>query len=138
MLYLSRYLIEYKNEYYALLRGVTEAGAWEPWVLHMLDAIEKTALWTTGRILAIRELFDRTRKKAKRELPRNIYSKELIELIFIQPYCKAQFIVDAGLAERRTAMKYLKSLEEIEVLQGLRVGRERLFIHPALVEILTQ
>src|ERR1035438_245076 len=36
LLYLSRYIIETKNEYYRLLRAVTEESAWEEWVLYIL------------------------------------------------------------------------------------------------------
>jgi Fic family protein len=71
VLYLSRYIIQNKADYYRLLRGVTEAG-----------------------------------------------EKELIELIFRQPYCKIQFVVDAGIAKRQTASEYLQQLEGVGVLTG--------------------
>lgn len=33
--------------------------------------------------------------------PPNVYSRELVELIFVQPYCKIEFMVDAGIANGR-------------------------------------
>jgi Fic family protein len=66
-----------------------------------------------------------------------VYSKELIEMIFRQPYCKIQFVVDAGIAKRQTASEYLQQLEGIGVLTGERRGREIIYKHPALVEVLT-
>lgn len=63
--------------------------------------------------------------------------KELIELIFRQPYCKIQFVVDAGIAKRQTASEYLQQLEGIGVLTGERRGREIIYKHPAWVEVLT-
>lgn len=105
--------------------------------MYNLSAVEETAKWTTSRIIAIRDLFDRTCERCKEELPRNVYSKELIELIFRQPYCKISFVVDAGMAERKTASRYLQELESIGVLQGVKKGREVIYKHPALLEVLT-
>lgn len=136
VLYLSRYIIQNKADYYRVLRGVTEAGEWELWLLYMLRGIEETANWTTNRIQAIRDLFDVTVERCRRDLPK-VYSKELIELIFRQPYCKIQFVVDAGIAKRQTASEYLQQLEGIGVLTGERRGREIIYKHPALVEVLT-
>ena len=118
VLYLSHFIIEHKKEYYVLLRDVTEKQEWEPWVLFMLSAVEQTSIRTYKRIIAIRQLLEETTTVCRLSLPRQIYSKELIELIFIQPYCKIQFVVEAGIAQRQTAASYLKALEEIGVLKS--------------------
>ena len=135
VLYISRFIIQNKPDYYRLLREVTECDDWEPWLLYMLRGVEETALWTTGRIQAIRELFDLTMDRCRTESPK-IYSKELIELIFRQPYCKISFIVDAGIAKRKTASEYLQELERIGVMVGEKHGRETIYKHPALLEVL--
>ena len=137
VLYLSRHLIQHKAEYYRLLRGVTERGEWEAWLLFLLTGVEETATWTTGRILAIRDLFDETLALCRAKLPSKVYSKELVELIFAQPYSKIQFLVDAGLAQRQTASEYLQALEQLGILKGEKRGREVLYRHPALVKVLT-
>lgn len=136
VLYLSRYLIQRKPEYYRRLREVTEGGEWEAWVLFLLRGLEETALWTIGRIWAIRDLMQATVERARAEAPK-IYSKELIELIFRLPYCRISFLVEAGLAQRKTASEYLQELERIGILVSERRGREVLYKHPALVEVLT-
>jgi Fic family protein len=135
VLYLSRYIIQNKSEYYRLLRRVTEQHDWESWLLFMLTAVEQTARWTTNRIQAIRLLLDSTAARCQAEIP-NIYSKELIELIFYQPYCKIGFLVQADLAERKTASQYLRELERIGILTGEKRGREIIYKHSALLEIL--
>ncbi|HWX20067.1 MAG TPA: Fic family protein [Candidatus Binatia bacterium] len=137
VLYLSRHLIQHKADYYRLLRGVTEDRAWEKWVLFMLTAVEATATWTTGRILAIRDLFEQTLARCRAGLPGKVYSKELVELIFTEPYCKIQFLVQAGLAERKTASQYLQELEKLGILKADRQGREIIYQHPALLKALT-
>jgi len=136
VLYLSRYIIQHKSDYYRLFRAVTDSGDWESWLLYMLRGVEETALWTFHRIHAIQDLLDHTIARCRAELPK-IYSRELIDLIFRQPYCKISFVVDAGLAERKTASTYLQSLERIGILVSERVGREVIYKHPALLEVLT-
>ena len=75
---------------------------------------------------------------AKSKLPARVYSKELIELIFRQPYTKGQFVVDARLAERQTAAEYLKELEKIRVLKSHNFGKENLFLNVKLYELLSK
>jgi Fic family protein len=136
VLYLSRYVIRNKQEYYRRLAGVTEDADWEGWLLYILAAVEDTAQWTTGRIFAIRELFEATTERCRRELPARVYSKELVELVFTQPYVRIQSVIDAGIAQRDTASNYLRELEGIGVLQREKRGREVLYRNPALLEAL--
>jgi Fic family protein len=67
-----------------------------------------------------------------------VYSKELVELVFTQPYCKIQFLVESGIAKRQTASEYLRELEKIGVLIAEKQGREVLYKHPALVAVLAE
>lgn len=136
VLYLSRYVIRNKMDYYRLLLGVTRESAWEGWVLYMLEGVRETALWTTDKINAIRELMTHTTDYVRTRVPK-IYSRELVELVFVQPYCRIQNIVDAGLGHRQTASVYLKTLVNIGVLNEEKVGREKLFIHPKYMQLLT-
>jgi Fic family protein len=138
VLYLSRYIIQNKQEYYRRLRAVTEQRDWEGWLLFMLTAVEETARWTTGRVLAIRALLDATLVRCRKELPAHVYSRELVELVFVQPYVKVRFLVDAGIARRQTASVYLHALEKMGILMGERSGREIIYKHPALLQVLSE
>jgi Fic family protein len=122
-------------DYYAHLNDVTRNHRWEDWVIYFLNGIEETAHWTLTRIHAVRELMDETAGKVQREAPK-IYSRELVELIFIQPYCRIANVVDAGIAERQTASVYLKKLAALGILRAEKSGREVLFLHPALLRLL--
>ncbi|HHW63638.1 MAG TPA: Fic family protein [Rhodocyclaceae bacterium] len=135
VLYLSKAIIEAKQDYYRLLLNVSRDAAWEPWILFMLGAVRSTARWTTSRIKAIRALIDETAERMKRDAP-GIYSRELTELIFVQPYCRIANVVDAGIAQRQTASVYLKQLVDIGLLQEVKSGREKLFINPGLLRTL--
>ncbi|HUW36125.1 MAG TPA: Fic family protein [Rhodocyclaceae bacterium] len=135
VLYLSKAIIEAKQDYYRLLLAVSTEQAWEPWILFMLDAVRRTAHWTTSRIKAIRILIDETAARMRQEAS-GIYSRELAELIFVQPYCRITNVVDAGIAQRQTASVYLKQLADIGLLKEVKVGREKLFINPSLLQAL--
>lgn len=135
VLYLSRYIIRNKADYYRRLLEVTSEGAWEPWILYMLNGVEEIAGWTNQKISAIRELIDHTADYAGQRLPK-IYSRELIDLIFVQPYCRIQNVVRAGIAKRQTASEYLKELVAIGVLREIQAGREKLFLHPKFLDLL--
>jgi Fic family protein len=136
VLYLSRYVIRNKADYYRLLLDVTREGSWEKWILYVLTGVRDTAAWTAGKIEAVRKLMTDTTEHVRVRAAK-VYSRELVELIFVQPYCRIQNIVDAGLGHRQTASTYLKALTEIGVLKEVKVGREKLFIHPKFVALLT-
>lgn len=135
ILYLSRYIIQNKAGYYNGLLGVTKAGDWQTWLAYMLDAIKETSEWTTAKILAIKELHTHTAQIIK-DKAGQIYSHELVDVIFEQPYCRITNLVDKDIAKRQTASNYLTKLVEIGVLQEVRAGREKLFINPALMSLL--
>jgi len=137
ILYLSRYIINHKMDYYRLLLDVTREQAWEPWLIYMLRGVEDTALWTTAKISAIRELSKLTVQHVKQNAPK-IYTRELVDLIFDLPYCRIQNVVDKNIAGRQAASRYLKQLVEIGVLREVTLGREKLFIHPKLMQLLTR
>ncbi|ODS98667.1 MAG: addiction module protein [Lautropia sp. SCN 69-89] len=137
VLYLSRHIIDHKSAYYEGLRRVTEEGAWADWVLYMLDAVEQTSLRTRQQITEILKLMEAVRERVQREAP-GVYSKDLIEQIFRQPYCKIQFLERAGMGTRQTCAKYLRELERLGVLHGQKMGREVYFINRALFELLTR
>ncbi|HFC6107844.1 TPA: protein adenylyltransferase Fic [Neisseria meningitidis] len=135
ILYLSRYIIENRADYYRLLLGVTERQDWESWIIYILDGVADTADWTVAKIDAIRRLFEQTRQHIRTHA-QGIYTHELVNLLFEQPYTRIANLEAAGIAKRQTASKYLKELSDIGVLQEIVIGRDKLFIHPRLMELL--
>jgi len=137
ILYVSSYIISHKSEYYKLLNRTNQEDEWEDWIMFMLKAIEITAKETIAKIEKIKALFDNVVIKVQTDAAK-VYRKELIELLFEQPYAKIEFVVDKLNVERKAASRYLKELEKIGVLYSQKVGRENLYINKALIEILKQ
>ena len=104
----------------------------------MLDAVEQTALFTRQKIVEIRGLMDETLRVAKEKLPPRVYSMELIELLFRQPYTKVQFVVDAGIAKRQAAAEYLRELEKIGIVKSQKIGKEVLYLNVELYDLLSR
>lgn len=138
ILYLSRYMVQHKHDYYRLLLEVTTQQHWQEWIIFMLKAVQSTAIWTTHKIAAVRQLMEQTTDYARKKLPPNIYSYELMQVIFEQPYCRIQNLVERDIARRQTASTYLKHLADIGILYEKRAGKEKLFVHPKLIQLLTQ
>ena len=136
VLYLSRYIMETRAQYYRYLAAVTTDEAWEDWILYILGAVHVTSLWTTSKIKAIRDLIELTAETMRQQTPK-IYSRELAELIFVHPYCRIADVVAARIALRQSASSYLKSLARIGILSEVQVGREKLFINPSLLKVLS-
>jgi Fic family protein len=136
ILYLSRYIIANKSDYYKLLLEVTSENAWEPWIIFMLNAVKETSQWTTNKINAISQLSEHTAQHVKSAATR-IYTRELVDVIFEQPYCRITNLIDKGVAQRQAASSYLKELVRIKVLTEIQVGREKIFIHPKLMKLLS-
>ncbi len=136
VLYLSRHIIRNKALYYRHLLEVTTRQDWEAWILFILEAVRTTAEWTTAKIRAIRELLDDTGAAIRQRRPK-IYSRELAELIFVNPYCRIGDVVKADIAKRQTAAVYLKALAAEGILEEMKAGRENLYINPPLLTLLT-
>ena len=135
VLYLSRHILRNRAEYYSGLQSITEAGAWEPWLLYMLGGVTEMARWTMNKIVAVRDLLDETTERMRRGAGQ-IYSRELAELVFVRPYCRISHVVEAGLAKCQTARTYLKELTAIGILREHRMGREKIFLNPAFIDLL--
>ena len=136
VLYLSRHIIHNKADYYRLLLDVTQNNNWQAWITFMLTAVKETAKWTTEKIHAVRQLQEQAVEYVRQQQPA-IYSRELVDQIFNQPYCRISNLVDAGIGHRETVSKYLKTLCDIGMLQEIKAGREKLFVHTKLLRLLT-
>jgi Fic family protein len=137
ILHLSRYINRNRAEYYRLLLRVTSDADWESWVLYMLRGIEETSRWTTERIAVVRALQAHTEDYVRQRLPK-LYRHELVSLLFERPYCRIADITERGLAKRQTASVYLKQLAAIGVLAEVPTSKEKLFVHPKLMRVLTE
>lgn len=135
ILYLSRYIVANKIEYYHHLQSVRINDTWEEWVLYMLTAVEETAIQAVGTIHSIRTALQDYKMRIRDQF--KFYSHDLINNLFTHPYTRIEFIEkDLGVS-RLTASRYLESLTAAGLLRKQKIGRTNYFINPALTSILT-
>lgn len=137
VLYHSSYIIQHKSDYYRCLREVTEKGAWEAWIIFMLDAVSETSIQTLQMIERMLEIKDTTLEIVK-GLGQKVPAYELNELLFSYPYIKIKVLEDHGVAKRQTASQYLQKLEEEGVLKSVKSGREVYYINHQLIDLLSR
>ena len=137
VLYLSKHILEFKNEYYRLLKGVTENGNWHDWILFNLETVLRTSTFTLEKVNEIYDLFTSVKNEIQTKAP-EIYSYELVEIIFSQVYCKNKIMVENNIASRNTVTKYLKKLVDLKILKPKREGKEILYLNTGLYEILSK
>lgn len=137
VLYLSRYIVWHKPDYYHGLQAVRERDDWETWVLYMLSAVEETSRETLTKVRGIRDLMQATKQRLRNDLPK-IYSQDLLNNLFRHPYTKTEFVErDLGVS-RPTAVKYLEALEAAGLLRKTKLRRTNFYINEPLFELLSR
>ena len=136
VLYLSRYIVRNKADYYRGLQTVRDAGEWEAWLLYLLRAVEQTSRETLTKVRGIRELMQETKLRLRRDLPK-IYSQDLLNNLFRHPYTKIEFIERDFGVSRPTATKYLVALTKAGFVRKTKLGRTNFYINQPLFALLS-
>lgn len=136
MLYLSRYIVRNKADYYHLLQTVREQDTWEEWVLYMLRAVEQTAGEAMVTVEAIRQALLQTKHSIRSRY--KFYSQDLINNLFSHPYTRIEFIERDLAVSRLTATRYLDALVAGGFLEKRKIGRANFYINIVLNDILTR
>jgi Fic family protein len=134
ILYMSRYIVRTKSEYYRLLQSVRDDDAWEEWVLYMLTAVEETSIEGVSTIASMKDLLLETKHRIRERY--RFYSQDLINNLFNHPYTKIEFMQSDLQVSRLTATKYLDTLVEGGFLVKQKRGRSNYYINEPLVRIL--
>ena len=136
LLYLSRYFLQTRADYYRLLLEVTANKAWEEWLVYVLEGVAQTALEATTQIAAIRSLQEEFARQA-RLISRGTSGSALLALLFEQPYCRISSVMNRCAVSRPTATIWLNSLVQGGLLSEIKSGREKLFINHELLTVLS-
>jgi Fic family protein len=135
LLYLSRYIIETKDEYYRLLGLVTSDEEWEQWVLYVVEGVRSTSVRTVGLIERIEEVQAALVDEVRRVL--GSVNHDLVALLMEHPYARSRDVMERCEVSRPTAAKWLRALVATGALHEMRVGREVLFINVEMMRVLT-
>ena len=134
-LFLSRYLIENKSDYYRLLLKVTTDAAWEEWILYIIEATRASANETRQMILDIQQL--RTRYATDLSaVSMGMQHNFFLDLLIKSPYYRIQQVMDECAVTRPTASTWLKALEAEGVVRRLKIGRNVLYMNLDYMSVL--
>jgi Fic family protein len=136
ILYLSKYIIKNKTDYYRLLQQLRENENWEEWLIFIIEGIEKTSRETIDLISEIKQLM----QEYKHQLRDNykFYSQDLLNNLFKHPYTKIEFIVKDLKVSRITAATYLNKLADDGLLRKEKIGTGNYYVNESLFELLTK
>ena len=138
ILFLSRYILDHKDDYYSGLTGVSQRGDWKSWLLFILRAIESTSNLTFRKIndiMSAKESILEYVKKDKREFRD---PDDLVNFLFTQPFTKVKHFVDTGIYAENTARDYLNRLCDIQVLEKKKIGGHHYYLNIELYRILSE
>jgi len=135
ILYLSRFIIKNKNQYYQLLQDARNKNSWEDWILYMLDGIAQTAKETIILVNEMKKLMQEY-KQLIRTKESKIYSQDLLNTLFRHPYTKIEYIMKDLQVSRITATRYLNLLENIGILEKIKLGRNNYYMNTKLFALL--
>ena len=138
ILFLSRYILDHKNDYYSGLMGVSQRGNWKNWLLFMLRAIESTSNITFQKINEIVSIKDSILDFVRADTRKFKNPETLVELLFKQPFTKVKHLVDAGIYAENTARDYLNKLCEIQVLEKKEIEGHHYYLNLELYKILSE
>jgi Fic family protein len=136
ILFLSRYILDNKNDYYSGLQGVSQRGNWSDWIIFMLRAVEHTSNITFHKINEIVSVKDSILDYVKKER-KFLNSDDLIEFIFNQPFTKVNHLVESNIYAEKTARKYLNDLCEMQILEKKVIEGKHYYLNLELHRILS-
>ena len=136
ILYLSKYIIDHKDEYYWNLQNVSQKGQWAKWIIFMLRAVEDTSNLTYQKINDIINIKDVVLKTIVNET--GIRRPEAItNIIFSQPYTRVQQITSNKTYAENTARSYLNNLTDMGILEKKTIQGHHYYLNLELMRILS-
>jgi Fic family protein len=142
ILYLSRYIIQNKAEYYFHLQNLRESdtmqqsASWENWILYMLNAVIETCKATIEKISSIKNQITVFSEIISKKT--SFFSTDLINSLFKYPYIKIAFLERELDIHRQTASTYLNELCKLNLLEKRKIGRSYYFINKRLLKLLEE
>ena len=135
ILFLSRYIMEHKSEYYDLLAGVSQRAGWKVWLIYMLKAMEYTARLTFDKVNDILTAKNDMLKIIEEETQIR-RPEQMVEALFTQPFTKVNHLTDSKIYAENTARDYLNRLAELRLLEKRKIGGKHYYLNTELKRIL--
>ncbi len=120
-----------------LLHNAFENDDLQGWVLFFLSTVQEAALAAQKQITDLNNLKKSTHEMLYKYTLYPLPANELMVLLFEKPFIKAADLLKGMNCHRQTASTYLKHLESMGLLIEKKSGREKLYFHKRLFDVLT-
>jgi len=135
LLYLSAFFEANRPDYYAHLRGVTEKGNWNAWLVFFLSGVSSQALDAAARVKRINDLRENYRQRFQqgRSAARLL---QVVDLLFARPLISVRTVeMELGLPYP-TAERYIDELVKQGILVGTGKARNRVFKADEILQVI--
>lgn len=135
ILFLSKYILENRDEYYRKLRGVTEQGEWKEWVFYILQGVDTQAQETRKNILQIKKLIEEYKKITQED---GIHiTPQMLDYLFSNPFYSQKKMAESLKIHRNTAAKYFQELEKNKIIQKFKHKQGYIYYNQKFLNILS-
>ena len=135
ILFLSKYILENRDEYYKNLRGVTEGAKWRDWVFYILQGVERQAQETRKNILQIKKLMEEYKEIS---LKNGVHmTSQMLDYLFSNPFYSQKKMAESLGVHRNTAAKYFQELEKSKVVQKFRHKQGYVYYSQKFLDIMS-
>ncbi|MDH5544454.1 MAG: Fic family protein [Gammaproteobacteria bacterium] len=124
MFYLSAYLEQHREEYYARLRAISQKGDWTGWCAFFLRAVTVQANENGIILREIMALHEATKVQI-RDITHSPHSAQLVDALFDRPIFTAADIARRAEVPKPTMHKLINSLLEEGILHTVRQAAGR-------------
>ena len=135
ILFLSKYILENRDEYYKKLRAVTENEKWRDWVFYILQGVDTQAQETREKILQIKVLIDKYKKDAQKDGV-NI-TPQMLDYLFSNPFYSQKKMSENLGVHRNTARKYFRELEKTNIVKKFKHKQGYIYYNRKFLDILS-
>jgi Fic family protein len=137
ILFVSKFILEHRDEYYTRLQAVTHKADWKGWILYMLQAFKQQARYTLSVLEKI-NYFKVELEKQLTEVMGHVYARDIANFLYDHPYfVQSEFEKSLGISYV-TARKYLQVLERNKVIIKKKQTNRNRFIYacPEYIQLL--
>jgi Fic family protein len=138
LLYLSLYLRERRDDYYASLQRIRDTGDWEQWIVFFLAGVEGVAEQATETAQRILALFESDRTSIQKAL-----GKSAMSALQVHDYLRRHAVASSSVVVTATGLSLPTVLSALSRLENLGVVREttgqarnRVYVYDKYLEIL--
>lgn len=132
--YLSEYLESHRDEYYKALLDISKNDNWDGWITFFLQAVIEQSKENIAKAKKIIGLYEQKKQRIT-ELTKSQFNIKILDALFVMPIFKSQDFIKISEIPRDSAFKFLKKLEENQVIISDNKKKNKLYFFMELLNI---